>query len=235
MTVPGGYPIAGNGFSSLTVTSPEDARQKINKLIDDGADVIKITLESSAGPMLSPQEALAIVETAHGRGIPVTVHATRVRDLRQALDAGVDDVCHIVLDAVSDDDIRWMVENGVYWIPTFEPLHGQGQDNLRRFLTAGGQAALGNDSGYLQGMQIGMPMSEIEWMRAAGMTPMQIIMAATLNGARVCRREGALGTLELGKIADAVVVGGDALQDLQALLDVRVVVHRGAIIRAGGM
>jgi imidazolonepropionase-like amidohydrolase len=244
VTVPGGYPIAGNNFPSLTVTSPADARDKIGSLIDDGADVIKITLSADdANPTLSLEEAAAIVETAHRQGIPVTAHAGDAGSLRLALDAGVDDVSHIAIDHVPDEDIRRMVADGVYWVPTLETLGGAGQDilrrfltivrqyNLRRFMAASGQVALGNDGGYMSGIQIGMPMTEIELMQKAGMTPMQIIVAATRNGARVCRLDGALGTLQVGKLADVLVVNGNPLQELQALLRVRLVVHRGVIIR----
>ena len=76
VTVPGGYPISGNGFPALTVTSPDDAREKIGLLIDQGADLIKIALES--WPVLSAEEVSAIVETAHKRGVPVSAHATKI-------------------------------------------------------------------------------------------------------------------------------------------------------------
>ncbi len=231
VTVPGGYPIAGNHFASLTVTSPEDAREKIGKLIDDGAEVIKITLTSGHAPSLSPEEAAAIVETAHGRGIPVTAHATTAQDLVRALDAGVDDVAHMAVDRVSDQIIRRMVDAGVSWVPTFEPLENQGQGNLRRFIQAGGRVALGNDSGYLPGIEMGMPLREIQAMHDAGMTPMQIIVAATRDAAYVCRRAATLGTLEVGKYADVLVVEGDPLRNLRALKGVRLVIHSGVIIR----
>lgn len=232
VTVPDGYPIAGNDFSSLTVTSPEDARQKIGQLIDEGADVIKITLTIDFAPSLSLEEAAAIVETAHERDIPVTVHATFLRDLQRALDAGVDDISHIIIDQVPDEVIQQMIQDNVSWVPTFEALDGLGGDNLSRFVAAGGRVALGNDAGYLQGLEIGMPMEEIEWMRDAGMTPMQIIVAATRDAAYVCDREGSLGTLETGKVADVLVVDGNPLEDLQALTNVRLVIREGVIIRA---
>jgi imidazolonepropionase-like amidohydrolase len=235
VTVPDGYPIAGNDFPSLTVTSPEDARRKINQLIDDGADVIKITLTIDFAPSLSLEEATAIVETAHARGIPVTVHATRLPDLQRALDAGVDDIAHIVTDRVPDEVIQQMIEADVSWVPTFEAMDGQGMDNLRRFVEAGGRVALGNDAGYLAGLEIGMPLEEIEWMQTAGLTPMQIIVAATRDAAYVCRRQDVLGTLEVGKFADVLVVDGNPLEDLQALTNVRLVVHEGVIIRAEGL
>ena len=234
VTVPGGYPIAGNDFPSLTVTSPEDAREKIAQLIDDGAEVIKITLTSGRAPSLSAEEAAAIVETAHEHGIPVTAHATTAQDLRRALDAGVDDVAHIAIDRVPNRDIRRMVEAGVSWVPTFEALENRGQDNLRRFLAAGGRVALGNDGGYLPGIELGMPMREIQAMHEAGMTPMQIIVSATRDAAYVCRRDVVLGTLEVGKVADILVVNGDPLQDLDSLQDVLLVIHDGVIIRDEG-
>ena len=234
VTVPGGYPIAGNDFPSLTITSPEDAREKIEQLIDDGADVIKITLTSGRAPSLSPEEAAAIVETAHSRGIPVTAHATTAQDLRRALDAGVDDVAHIAVDRVSNKVIRQMVEAGVSWVPTFEPLENRGQGNLRRFVKAGGRVALGNDSGFLAGIELGMPMREIQAMRDAGMTPMQIIVAATHDAAYICRLADVLGTLELGRLADILVVNGDPLRNLDALQDVQLVIHDGVVIRNEG-
>jgi imidazolonepropionase-like amidohydrolase len=231
VTVPGGYPIAGNNFPSLTVTSPQDAREKIEQLVDEGADVIKITLTSGGAPSLSPEEAAAIVETAHARGIPVTAHATTAQDLLRALDAGVDDVAHMAVDRVSNDVIRRMVDAGVAWVPTLEALENRGGNNLRRFVKAGGRVALGNDGGYLPGLEVGMPMREIEAMHEAGMTPMQIIVAASRDAAYVCRRADLLGTLELGKNADILVVNGDPLRNLDALQDVQLVIHDGVIIR----
>lgn len=57
-------------------------------------------------------------------------------------------------------------------------------------------------------------------MSEAGMTPMQIIVAATKNAAQVSNMEQDLGTLEVGKIADVLIVKSDPLQDLQALNNV---------------
>ena len=231
VTVPGGYPIAGNDFPSLTVTSAEDAREKISALIDDGADVIKITLTSGSAPSLSPKEAAAIVEAAHARGVPVSAHATTAKDLERALDAGVDDVAHIATDRVSDKLIRRMVAANTSWVPTLAVLEGRGASNLQRFLRAGGRVSLGNDAGYLDAVLVGLPANELAALEAAGMSRMEIIAAATRNAAAVCRLQDQLGTLEAGKIADVLVVAGDPLRDLDALKDVLIVVHQGIVIR----
>ena len=231
VTVPGGYPIAGLGFSSLTVTSPEDARQKIDQLLDDGVDVIKITLESAAGPILSMEEASAIVETAHLRGVPVSAHVTNPGDLQRAVDAGVDDIAHMVTGRVPDELLLRMVAEDISWVPTLDVIDGARVENLTRFVDAGGRVALGNDAGYLAGLEIGMPIRELEAMQAAGMTPMQVILAATRDAAQVCHVADSLGTLEAGKAADILVVDGNPLDDLRVLTEVLLVVHQGVIVR----
>jgi len=68
-------------------------------------------------------------------------------------------------------------------------------------------------------------------MSRAGMTAMQIIVASTKNAAIVSGIEDHVGTLEPGRIADVLVVSGDPLDDLQALRNIRMVIHNGTIIR----
>jgi imidazolonepropionase-like amidohydrolase len=244
ITVPGGYPIVPWGMGALTVTSAADAEVTAQRLLDDGADVIKISLEAGATfgykiPVLSSAEAAAIVRVAHERGTRVSAHITAAEDVVRCLAAGVDDIAHMPSDALFSDLIAQVVQAGLYWVPTLELWHNvqtpfgrQAVDNLRRFVAAGGIVALGTDyAGYSAEFDLGLPLRELEWMQEAGMTPMQIIVAATRNAAHVCNLDRELGTLEVGKIADVLVVNGDPLQDIHALLDVRTVIHNGQVIR----
>ena len=60
--------------------------------------------------------------------------------------------------------------------------------NLERYVAAGGTVALGTDyAGYSCAFDLGMPMTELRLMEAAGMTPAAIVVAATSNAARVCK------------------------------------------------
>jgi imidazolonepropionase-like amidohydrolase len=244
ITPPGGYPIAVFGGNGKTISTTAEAPLAVNELLDQGADVIKISLESGqifgqAIPMLTLEQVRAIVTTAHHRGTRVSAHATVTQDLKRAIDEGVDDMAHMVVDPINDDLIKAMIERDMVWVPTIELWKnvGHGQDtnvieNLHRYVAAGGQVALGTDfEGYYTPFQLGMPMKEIGWMSEAGMTPMQIIVAATKNAARVCNVEKGLGTLETGKIADVLIVKGDPLQDLQILSKVLYVIHKGEVIR----
>ena len=238
---------------SLIVSSAEDAQEKVNKLIDAGADVIKIGLNSPIYPELSPEVVKAIVEAAHSRGKPVAAHVISAHGMGVAVEAGVDDISHLApIGEKSEAFIQQTKEAGVYWIPTFEPQlaapsgkaqpaapKGKAQptrrmkaiDSFKYFLNLGGAVALGNDSGSMPGVHVGMPIKEILMMQEAAMTPMQIIEAATRHAARVCRLEKELGTLQPGKLADLFVVEGNPLENLNTLTKIRLVIHDGVIIR----
>jgi len=249
INVKGGYPIAYWGGHAVTITSPEEARRAVNKLIDDGADVIKTAMESgfafgqSGWPLLSPGAAKALIDTAHERGKPVTAHVTSARDLNRALDAGVDEIAHMVVDELSGQLISRMIETGTRWVPTLELWQGVSRiypishgsmaiKNLALFIEAGGEVVLGTDYAGARNVDfdLGMPIHEIEWMQEAGMTPMQIIIAATKNGARSCNMENELGTLEAGKLADVLVVDGDPLADIHALTNAHLILREGKSI-----
>ncbi len=234
------------GYGNYAVVSPEDAEWKTNLLIEAGADLIKIAIEDDLQgrrwPMLSEEEIAAIVQTAHGRNKPVSAHITRVRHVEMALRGEVDDLAHMAVEPLPDSLISGLIEKDITWVPTLElwdgvrRLHGSNWDdiakeNLGRFVQAGGKVALGTDyDGYIFEFQLGMPMLEIQLMQEAGMTPMEIIMAATKNSAHVCNLGDDLGTIEPGKIADIIIVGHNPLDDLQSLLDIRMVIHNGEII-----
>jgi Tol biopolymer transport system component/imidazolonepropionase-like amidohydrolase len=230
VSVPHGYPGSG---AKLEVSSPEDARRKVTTLLDAGADVVKISLEQ--GERLSEDELRAIVDAAHQRGTVVSAHIGASTHLAEGLAAGIDDAAHITPDRWSNELIAQIVDQDMYLVPTLAVVqYGDGSsrclENLRRFVEAGGKVALGDDYG-VPGTQLGMPIREIELMELAGMTPMQIIVAATKNGAHVCDLATELGTLETGKMADVFVVRGDPLRDIHALTEVRLVIRDGVVIR----
>ena len=63
---------------------------------------------------------------------------------------------------------------------------------------------------------------------------MEIIVAATKNAAFVCGRDGDLGTIEPGKIADVIILPGNPLDDLNFLTNVETVIHNGVVVKDGG-
>ncbi len=234
---------APNGYGRLYVTSPEDARQKVLDEISQGVDLIKFSQEDgyagqSGIPKLFIDEMNSIIRTAHELGKLVSAHITQSRYWEMVVNAGVDDVAHIAYDPVPQSVIDRMVMNNIYLVPTFTVFRNYNApvnicvENLRRFVQAGGKVALGNDYGGGPGdFEDGIPMYEIERMAEAGMTPMQIIVASTRNAAHVSHIDNEVGTLEVGKIADLLIVGGNPLQNLNALTHIKLVIHNGVDIR----
>jgi imidazolonepropionase-like amidohydrolase len=125
-----------------------------------------------------------------------------------------------------------MIAKGMYVVSTLDIYGGQGADFLTPFAQAGGRVALGTDygccePGYVPG---GMPVEEMQLLLNAGLTPMQVIVAATKHGAEVSNLGAELGTIEPGKLADIIVVDGDPLVDISAMHDVTVVIKSGQLV-----
>jgi len=140
-----------------------------------------------------------------------------------------------------------MAEAGTVMIPTLDLPYGDryracapsGEPEVivgivlgivRRFHEAGGVVGLGTDWSVGTGMEVGIPLGEMEMLLAASLTPMEVIEAGTRHAATTCGRGGELGTLEPGMLADVIVVDGDPLQDLQALGQVLLVIKNGEIV-----
>jgi imidazolonepropionase-like amidohydrolase len=102
--------------------------------------------------------------------------------------------------------------------------------NLKRVFDAGIPIAMGTDAGNpltLHGPSI---YKEMEAMQSAGLTPMQVLVASTRGGAQAMGRDKEIGTIEKGKLADLLIVGGDPAADVANLRKIRYVV-RGGVMR----
>ena len=104
--------------------------------------------------------------------------------------------------------------------------------NTRLLLDAGVPLAAGSDTGNL-GLLHGPSLHyELQLMGEAGVPPMDLIVAATLNAARVAGREHRVGTIEAGKQADLLVLDADPLADIGNLQAIdRVVKSASSSIR----
>ena len=236
LTAPGGYPIAEHDLPSLTVNSVADARNKTGKLLDMGAELVKIALESRYGEGLEEKHAAGIVIETHRQRRLAAAHLGNLSDLEAGLRLDVDSLHHMIHEEISESTIQQMVDQDILWVPTMEVMyffHGdKGQENVSRFIKQGGRLALGNDAGYFHGLQMGMPMREIELMYKAGLSPAEVIQAGTINAARVCQLGEMTGSLETGKAADLIVVDGNPLEQIEALEDVQLVMLSGVIVRS---
>jgi len=107
--------------------------------------------------------------------------------------------------------------------------------NLARLEQAGVTIAVGTDAGNPGTLPGPTFFRELERMRDAGLTPLQILRAATANGAKVFSPKPAFGTLAPGQLADLVVLDADPLADIRNAARVRAVVKGGRYLETAAL
>ena len=107
--------------------------------------------------------------------------------------------------------------------------------NLRRLHEAGVTIAAGTDAGNIGTLHGSALYAELETMVEAGLSTKDVLITATLNGAKHMAREHELGTIEAGKLADLVVLDANPLDDIRNVAGVHMVVKDGLGYRPGDL
>ena len=101
--------------------------------------------------------------------------------------------------------------------------------NLRRVASAGITIAMGTDAGNPLTLQGPAVYAEMEAMQKAGLSPLEVLSAATRGGSAALGLEKRIGTLEKGKAADLLVVAADPAKDVGNLRRLRAVMRAGVL------
>ncbi|BCJ88537.1 metal-dependent hydrolase family protein [Effusibacillus dendaii] len=189
------------------------------------------------------KEVRAAVEEAHARGKRVYTHARSSDSVKICVEAGVDIISHA--DFINDEVFEMVVENkdkhfivpGLNWlVSTLE--HGAeyfGQEaidatgykegleyalfNMNRLYKAGVRVLPGGDYGF-KWCPHGQYARDLEhFVKLVGMTPMDAIVSATKYGGQIMEMEDKIGTIEVGKLADILVVDGNPLENICVFQD----------------
>jgi len=237
--------------------SPWEVRQRIRRLVNDGADHIKVlssgaVLTHGSNPKsqeFTPEELQAAVDEAAHFGLRVEAHAHSPEGIKNAIRAGVASIEHATM--IDDAGIALAKEYGTYLdmdiydeeciqeagrrgnIPKDFLQHdfelGQIQrDNFRKAVRADVKMAFGTDAGVCT---YGTGARQFAFMVKYGMTPMQAIQAATTSAADLLRHADELGSIRPGKYADVIAVSGDPLQDINVLENVQFVMKDGKVYK----
>lgn len=189
LAAPGGYPSAQSwapAGSVCEVATAEDAAAAVDKQLAGGASVIKVTLNSQAGPVLASDVLAAIVARAGETGTPVVAHAEGVGQAVRAFVAGVDVLAHTPFSERLVDELVDAMAGRMTWISTLD-IHGWGEenddfarasDNLRRFHAYGGRVLYGTDLGNGP-LPVGLNRREIDALLRIGMSPDEVLGALT--------------------------------------------------------
>ena len=89
--------------------------------------------------------------------------------------------------------------------------------------------ATGTDAGNIGTYHASSYYDEIACMKKYGMSNLDILKASTINGAKILNKENEFGTIEVGKMADIVILNSNPLMDLSALKEIEYVIKNGKL------
>ncbi len=238
---------------AIMVDSPEAMVAAVRDQVKAGVDFIKIystgtlrhidraTLEPL--PQLSEAEVRLIVEEASRWKMDVAAHAYGGIGAYHAVAGGVRSIEHGML--LDDRTLSLMAEKGTFWSPTMSVYFPDDDDSpedrqfrnrlverhretFRKAMKKGVKIAFGTDVGSLPH---GEGWRELKLMEEYGMSPMEVIRSATLTGAELLRKEGELGRIAPGYLADIIAVPGRPDRDIDALKEVIFVMIDGEVVK----
>ena len=244
--------------SANVCDGPYDCRRAARNVIKYGGDLIKITSTggvmtqraTGTGQQMEMDELREVVRAAGRMGRKVASHAHEEDGIIAALEAGVASIEHGTY--TGPRAIRLFKETGAYLVPTLlagktvaslaveadfmapevrEKAMRVGNDmagNFEKAHKAGVRVAYGTDSGI---SPHGTNAEEAVLMVEAGMSEMDVLVAATVNAADLVDMSDSIGTIEAGKFADIIAVDGSPLVDISELLDVDFVMKGGKVYK----
>src|SRR3954452_1369368 len=250
----------GHGhFIGREADGPDEGRKATRAEIKAGAAVIKVmatggVLTPGVSPTqtaLLPEELAVVAQEAHNSGRRVTTHAIGRAGIHNALLAGIDSVEHGFY--FDDELLDLAIDQGTFLVPTMLAVDGiirngrpagipgwvvakaeseaqQQRTSFAAAVTSGLRIAAGTDAGTPFNGH-GDIARELALMVEHGLTAMQTLVAATSGAAQNLGLDHEIGTLEVGKLADLVVVDGDPVADIAATAQVSLVVKDGVVQR----
>ncbi|HWM25087.1 MAG TPA: amidohydrolase family protein [Chthoniobacterales bacterium] len=225
-------------FQGIGVKGADAFRARVQKDVDEGADLIKVCAsgwlaEAAERPdacKISEEELRAAIDKAHLLKRRVAVHAISERAIAAAVTHGADLIVHGGF--TSKPTVAAMAQRRVFQVPTLFSLKKsvtpELYEKLRAHLTAavrdGLPIAFGTDAGVIRH---GQNAKEFIELAALGLKPLEAIRTATLKAAKAVGMADQIGVLKGGALADIIAVNGNPLDDLSALQKVTFVMKAG--------
>jgi imidazolonepropionase-like amidohydrolase len=247
------------------INGAEDARRAVRALVKDGVEWVKTyPTGDAASPDINDHHTLcmtfeemhAVVATAHNHKLKVTGHCRATQGIKNALRAGYDAIEHGTF--MDDEALEMLLERDVPCVPAlyFEKASVElgrdfglsqavidghketldaGSESAKRILRAGGRLGMGGDYGFGWNPHGDYARELTFFVRDVGLTPVEVISCATKTGAEIMGRGEDFGTLEVGKLADVLLVEGDVIADISVLEDRKniLAVMQSGVVKAG--
>jgi len=127
----------------------------------------------------------------------------------------------------------WGTEQEVEWKNNFKLW----MTFINEFKNRGGRVTVGTDSGFIYQLYGFAYPRELELLREAGFHPLEVIRSATLNGAEALGWDDKIGSVQIGKLADFVIVEENPLVNLKVLYGTGAIklTDDNEVVRVGGV
>ncbi len=222
---------------------PWEVRKAVREMVQAGADFIKTAAsggffsQHEVGNMrnYTLEELVALVDEAHAWMRPVVVHCHTQPGLDYCIEAGVDQIHHGGF--IDESAVRGILDADLWYLPTLavtcarniealsdqpwqavemqeaQPIHRAG---VKLAHEIGVKLCVGTDyPGTPKTWRLGdRTWYELQELAACGLSSMECIVAATRTNAEAYGVADDLGTVEVGKRADLLVIDGDPLADI---------------------
>ena len=108
---------------------------------------------------------------------------------------------------------------------------------VNEYKNRGGRVTAGSDSGFIFQLYGFAYVRELELLREAGFHPLEVIRAATLNGAEALKMDDQIGTIQVGKLADLVLIEENPLKNMKVLYGTGAIklTEDNEVVRVGGV
>jgi hypothetical protein len=136
------------------------------------------------------------------------------------------------------------ISHGSYWLDWGTEQEIAWKENYRLWMqfvneykNRGGRVTAGSDSGFIYQLYGFGYIRELEMLREAGFTPLEVIRAATLKGAEALGMADKVGSVEIGKLADLIIIEENPLANLKVLFGTGAVKVNddNEVVRVGGV
>lgn len=237
----------------------DDCRRAAREQIKHGAEFIKIMATGGVmsqgmnedATQLHEDEMRAAIVEAHNAGLKTATHAHGASGIKNAVRAGIDSVEHGSY--LDDEGIELMLERGTALVPTltvdyFLMQHGKERGVSPFSLMKAERAHEAQVKGFLKawkagvlvgtGTDAGTPFNphyatymELVLMVGLGLDPMDVIVAGTLNSAKIADVDSWTGSIAVGKAADFIALRENPVENIRTLGEVEGVYLGGRLVQ----
>ena len=239
----------------LIVDETTDLAKEVKALADAGADWIKVFISEvnkmdypAPVPRIPPEKVKQIVDLAHQFGKPCMVHVDSISHMREAAQAGADSIEHIFCVGATDIDIddgliEMLLQKKICVVPTVFSIRAHENPEgpmplvyekllpqVNKLIKAGVSIGVGTDAS-IPFVPLGESMhEELSELVKCGMSPIDVIKAATRGNAKLLKKENEIGAIAPGYLADLLVVDGNPAEDITLTKNVTLVFANGRAV-----